>query len=99
MAYYYADDSERARLIAGFRALAPFWKISQTYPHRDGYPFWSSRPMAQTGKAVGNRPHRRAHRNRTSGRHRGRQHYTVSACFGPVEYRAVAIPQKEGETE
>ncbi len=100
MAYYYADDSERARLIAGFRALATFLEDQPDIPA----PRWVSVlvfPPDGTDSEKQSEIDRIAALLKTEpvddtadGRH-----YTVSACFGPVEYRAVAIPQKEGETE
>ena len=99
MACYYADDSERVRLIAGFRALATFledqsdvpaprWVSVLVFPP-DGADSEKQSEIDRIAALTGTEP--------VDDTAEGR-HYTVSACFGPVEYRAVAIPQKEDPT-
>ena len=93
MASYYASADERARLIAGFRALADFLQDHPDVPA----PYWADvmvfpSRLRRRRDARRNRPDRRAHRNRTRRPH-GRSAAITQhrGNFGPVEYRAVAI--------
>jgi hypothetical protein len=92
MASYYASAGERARLIAGFRALADFlqdhpdvpaprWADVMVFPP-DGSEEEMRREIDRVAARIGTEP---ADRTADYG------HYAVSRSFGPVEYRAVAI--------
>ncbi len=92
MASYYASAGERARLIAGFRALADFlqdhpdvpaprWADVMVFPP-DGTEEEMRAEIDQVAVRIGTEP---ADRTADHG------HYTASRNFGPVEYRAVAI--------
>lgn len=100
MAHNYADDSERAQLIAGFRALATFledqpdvpaprWASILVFPP-DGADSEKQSEIDRIAALIKTEP---VDDTADGG------HYTASAYFGPVEYRAVAIPRKKGETE
>jgi len=92
MASYYASADERARLIAGFRALADFLQDHPDVPA----PYWADvmvfpshstdeemrAEIDQIAARIGAEP---VDRTAVGG------HYTASRRFGPVEYRAVAI--------
>jgi hypothetical protein len=87
----YADSSDRAALIAGFRALADYLEANPDVPapsYTDVYTFPPDGECAQMraeidaiAEMLGGQAHETAYR----------QHYTVTRSFGPVEYRAVAI--------
>ena len=92
MASYYASADERARLIAGFRALADFlqdhpdvpaprWADVMVFPP-DGTEEEMRTEIDQVAARVGTEP---VDRTADYG------HYTASRNFGPVEYRAVTI--------
>ena len=92
MASYYANADERARLIAGFRALADFlqdhpdvpaprWADVMVFPP-DATDEEMRAEIDQIAARIGAEP---VDRTAVGG------HYTASRSFGPVEYRAVAI--------
>jgi hypothetical protein len=89
---YYANSDERDRLIGGLRALsaflydhphvpAPRWADLLVFPP-DGTDEEQRTEIDMIASRIG------AH---TSESPRG--HYSVSVVFGPVTYRAVAIPE------
>jgi len=102
---YYADDQERARLIAGLRDLAEFLDQNPqvpaprfadllVFPSRD-----TDAEMFVEVDVIAEQIGATASRNDTPD-----GHYIASRYFGPVEYRAVAIPQaarndRSGEAE
>lgn len=88
---YYASAGQRARLIAGLRGLAEFFESTPGAPA-------PQRADVLVFPPDGTRTQQRAEidaiaarigaetRETTGG------HYITVRCFGPVEYRAVAIP-------
>lgn len=92
---YYATTEQRSRLVAGLRALAEFIESSPEVP-----------APVTAGVLVfppeGNDNRKRmeidviASRIGAETRWTVSDHYAVSRHFGPVEYRAVAIPGKNG---
>jgi len=92
MASYYANADERARLIAGFRALADFLQDHPDIPapHCADVMFFPPdatdeqmrAEIDQIAARIGAVP---IDRTGAGG------HYAASRSFGPVEYRAVAI--------
>ncbi len=98
MAYYYADAGERGRLITGLRALAQFlsdhpevpaprWADVLVFPP-DGTDGEKRAEIDVIAAHIGAAP-----LETVSG------HYGVSLSFGPVQYRAVAIPGNSEESE
>lgn len=89
----YADSTERAAFISGLRALADYlesnpevptliYSTVHTFPPNDD---WAG--MRAEIDAI-------AARLGVTARLTGGGHYVASRSFGPVEYRAVAIPLK-----
>lgn len=92
MACFYATDDERARLIAGFRALADFLKDHPDVPA----PRWADVmvfPPDGTDDEMRAEIDAIAARIEAKAMDRDKEHghYTASRHFGPVEYRAVAV--------
>jgi hypothetical protein len=92
----YADSTERAALISGLRSLADYLESNPQVPapsYSTVYTFpngnWAE--MGAEIDAIATRLDVIAHE--TGG------HYVATRCFGPVEYRAVAIPRKNDEGE
>jgi hypothetical protein len=92
----YSDPTERAALIGGLRALAdylesnpevpaPIYTTVHTFPH-DGD--WAA--MRAEIDAIAAPLGVVAHR--TFG-----GHYVAARSFGPIEYRAVAIPRRDDD--
>jgi hypothetical protein len=87
----YADPTERAALIQGFRALADYLESNPDIPTTGYATVYAFTPdSACTGmraeidsiaEQLGVQAHESA----------GGSHYTALRSFGPVEYRAVAI--------
>jgi hypothetical protein len=95
---HHPDAEYRTRLVAGLRALAEF---IENHP---GVPIpWSADVMVFP--SGGSDMERRAEidaiasRIGTEGRFTAGGHYSASLRFGPVEYRAVAIPHDDNESE
>jgi len=96
----YSSTGERARLIAGLRALAEFIESSPDVPAPGRAdvmvfpPAGTNAEMCAEIDSIASRIGGQAHWT-------GGGHYTVSRWFGPVEYRAVAIPKDNdsGESE
>lgn len=91
----YADTTRRQALIAGLRALADFLESNPGVPAPEHttdvlvFPLFGSyderkREIDVIASRIG---------SGTETSRRG--HYTASRRFGPVEYRAVAIPADE----
>ena len=93
----YADSSERAALISGLRGLADYLESNSQVPapvYSTIYAFpdgnWPTMCAeidviaALLGVAVGLT---------------GGGHYVATRYFGPIEYRAVAIPPKNSSTD
>ena len=88
----YASDSERSDLINGLRALADFLSEHPDVP----VPFWvdvfafpdgSDSEIKAEVDTIAARIGGSVKDATSSG-----GHYTTSRAFGPVEYRAIAIP-------
>ncbi len=91
---YYADDQERSRLIAGLRDLAEFLDRNPQVPaprYADLLVFplrGTDAEMCAEVDVIAGQIGVTASRNDTPD-----GHYVASRYFGPVQYRAVAIPQ------
>lgn len=95
---YYADKDERSRLIDGLRAVAQFLQDHPNVPA----PLWVDVlvfPPDSTDEEERAEIDMIATRIGTKPSESARGHYSCSISFGPVEYRAVAIPEtpKSGE--
>jgi hypothetical protein len=87
---YYADSTERTRLITGLRDLAAFLESSPDVPA----PRWADvMVFPRNGTDDRNRAEIDAIASRIGAEtsDNGQGHYTASRFFGPVEYRAIAI--------
>lgn len=90
----YADSTERAALISGLRDLADYLESSPEVPA----PIYSSMlTFPPDGNWAGMRAEIDAIAARLGVpvRLTGGGHYAAARYFGPVEYRAVAIPPQE----
>ena len=91
----YANPDQRQELITGLRALASFLEDNPEVPAPSFTdvlvfpPFSSDAEKRQEIDVIASRI---GSGTETS---RERHHYTASRTFGPVEYRAVAIPADE----
>jgi hypothetical protein len=91
----YTDSTERAALIGGLRALADYMESNPEVPapsYPTVYTFPSNGGWAEMRTeidAIAARLGAIAHET-------GSGHYVAARLFGPVEYRAVAIPPKNG---
>ena len=95
---YYASDDERDRLIGGLRALAQFLQDRPDIPA----PRWAGvLVFPPDGPDKGQRAEIDviASRIGTETDESARGHYSCSINFGPVEYRAVAIPADENKEQ
>jgi hypothetical protein len=96
----YADSAERAALIGGYRELADFLEsnpevLAPTYPVVFTFPpdgDWAAKCAAID--VIAARLGVVAYSTGT-----GTGHYVAARFFGPVEYRAVAIPRHDNEGE
>lgn len=94
---HYDNPERRARLVAGLRALAEYIESRPDVPapwSADVMVFptpGSNAEMCAEIDAIGSRIG-------TESRWTPGGHYTASRWFGPVEYRAVAIP-KDNDTD
>jgi hypothetical protein len=86
----YAENSERAALIGGFRELADYLESNPDVP-APGYSDVLAFPP--DGECAGMRAEIDviAERIGVEARETVRGHYVAARSFGPVEYRAVAI--------
>lgn len=89
----HADSAVRAALISGLRELADYLESNPEVPA-------PAHPVVHTFPAAGDWPQMRAEIDATAARlgvnahMAGGSHYVAARLFGPVEYRAVAIPRK-----
>jgi hypothetical protein len=94
----YADSTERTDFINGLRGLAdylesnpeiptPIYSTVYVFPSVDGWPEMCA-DIEATAARMG------VPARLTIG-----EHYVATRDFGPVEYRAVAIPPKSGSTD
>lgn len=96
---YYANDEERVRLIAGLRDLAEFLSQNPQVPaprYADVLvfpPTGIDAEMFAEIDAVAEQIEATASADDSSG------HYRAIRYFGPVQYRAVAIPNSAHENE
>ncbi|MGH3279635.1 MAG: hypothetical protein ACRDNW_10920 [Trebonia sp.] len=92
----YADPTERTALIGGLRSLAGYLESNPDVPAPGYSTAYAFPPNAEW-------PEMRAEidaiaaRLDVTARLTGGGHYVASRSFGPVEYRAVAIPRKSEE--
>lgn len=87
----YANSTERASLISGFRILADYLESNPEVPapsYTDVFIFPPDRTCAETRAEIDAIA---ARLGTTASQAAGGQHYLVTRSFGPVEYRAVAI--------
>jgi hypothetical protein len=88
----YSDSAERAAFIGGLRGLADYLESNPEVPapsYPTVYTFPPDGDWAQMGAeidAIATRLGVIAHET-------GCGHYVASRSFGPIEYRAVAIPR------
>jgi hypothetical protein len=95
---YYASDDERDRLIGGLRALAQFLQDRPDIPA----PRWTGvLVFPPDGPDEGQRAEIDVIASRIGAGtdESARGHYSCSISFGPVEYRAVAIPADENKEQ
>ncbi len=95
---YYASDDERNRLIGGLHALVQFLQDHPDIPAprwADVLVFPSDGPDEQQRAEIDVI----ASRIGTGTGESTRGHYSCSINFGPVEYRAVAIPVDENKEQ
>jgi hypothetical protein len=93
----YASTEQRTRLIAGLRALAEFL---ETVPEAPA-PVTADLMVFPGGTNTEKRAEIDAIATRIGAQTRWTicDHYTVSRHFGPVEYRATAIPDNDSGSE
>jgi hypothetical protein len=93
---YYASTGQRSRLIAGLRGLAEFLESTPDAPapqYADVHVFPSDGNNAQQRAEIDAIATRiGAEAQETIG-----GHYIAVRCFGPVQYRAVAIPRSNDQ--
>jgi len=88
----YANSSERTALISGLRALADYLDSNPEVPapfHTDVLTF----PPVTDWEAMCTEIDAIAARLGVTGRKTAGGHYVAIRSFGPIEYRAVAIPR------
>lgn len=89
----HADSTQRAAIISGFRALADYLESNPEVPA-------PAYPVVHTFPPVGDWPQMCAEIDATAAwlgvmaHLTDGGHYVAARFFGPVEYRAVAIPPK-----
>jgi hypothetical protein len=95
---YYANRAERLRLIAGLLALAKFLKENEEVPtpkHIDVMIF----PHKSNDDADRCEVDRIAALVGVTTQTSAASHYVASCTFGPIEYRAIAIPASPQEAQ
>lgn len=93
----YASSTERQALISGLRALADFLEGNPDVPapaYTDVLVFPPPSPDAGKRHEIDVIASRVGSQTETTS---SRRHYQTSRRFGPVEYRAIAIPADETE--
>lgn len=88
----YADSTERAALISGLRALADYLESNPGVPAA-AYPVVYAFPPAGEWAEMRAEIDATAARLGVTPHLTGGGHYVAVRSFGPVEYRAVAIPR------
>lgn len=88
----YADPIQRQELIAGLRALADFLESSPDVPAPPSADMFVFPPCVSDTEKRREIDMIATHIGSDAENSSVRRHYTTSRKFGPVEYRAVAIP-------
>jgi hypothetical protein len=92
---YYANSEERDRLIAGLRELAEFLDRNQQVPVPRSADLLVFPPNGSDAEMFAEIDAIAAHIGAVaSGADSPRGHYCAVREFGPVQYRAVAIPNR-----
>ena len=94
----YADPTERAALIGGLRALADYLESNPEVP-APVYPVVYAFPPAANWPAKRAEIDAIAAQLAVTAHETGGGHYVAARSFGPVEYRAVAIPHHADNDE
>jgi len=94
----YADPTERAALISGLRALADYLESSPEVP-APIYPVVYAFPSAADWTAKRAEIDVIAAQLTVTARETSGGHYVAARSFGPLEYRAVAIPHHADNDE
>jgi len=89
----HADSTERAALISGLRALADYLESNPEVP-APAYPVMHTFPSADDWARMRAEIDASAARLGVNAHLTAGGHYVAVRLFGPVEYRAVAIPRK-----
>jgi hypothetical protein len=89
----HADSTERSALISGLRALADYLESNPEVP-APAYPVVYTFPSADDWAQMRVGIDATAARLGVNAHLTGGGHYVAARLFGPVEYRAVAIPRK-----
>jgi hypothetical protein len=90
----YADSTERAALIDGLRALADYLESSPEVSAPIYSPVHAFPPDGEWAEMRAEIDATAARLGVTAGE-TGDGHYVAVRSFGPVEYRAVAIPNRD----
>ena len=93
-----ADSTARAAIISGFRALADYLESNPEVPVPT-YPVIHTFPAAGDWLQMCAEIDATAARLGVNAHFSGGGHYVATRLFGPVEYRAVAIPPKNDDEE
>lgn len=89
----HADSTVRAAIISGLRALADYLESNPEVP-APAYPVIHTFPVAGDWSQMRAEIDATAARLGVNAHLTGGGHYVAVRLFGPVEYRAVAIPRK-----
>ena len=93
----YADSTERAALISGLRSLADYLESNPDVPAPIYTQVYTFPPDGEWPAVQAEIDAAAARLDVTAYRSPG-GHYVASRSFGPVEYRAVAIPRRNDES-
>ena len=94
----YADSTERASLISGFRGLADYLESNPTIP-APSYSIVHTFPSDSDWTEMRAEIDAIAARLGVTASETPGGHYVATRSFGPVAYRAVAIPRADDESE
>lgn len=94
----FADTTERSQLISGLRGLADYLESVPEVP-APAYSTVYAFPSACDWPGMCAEIDAAAARMGVTARMTGGGHYVATRSFGPVEYRAVAIPPGSGSRE
>jgi hypothetical protein len=94
----YADSTARAALINGFRGLADYLESNPELPASGYSPVHAFPPAGDWAEMRAEIDAIAARLGVTASLTPG-GHYVATRSFGPVEYRAVAIPRNDDEGE